>query len=101
MVIAEIDVAEKRAFGGKQPGAGRPRLTETEFSLWAKTKGYSAQDLADRLGVSVSTTRRLLSENMRPSLELAAKIAELSTEPGQPPKFPSEYWLKIPKYSKT
>lgn len=88
-----------KRLGGKRPGAGRKREIFTPFSAWADAQGFSTKTLAARLGVSISAAKRLMTETMRPSLELAAKIAELSRSENGEVKFPPEYWLKVPKSS--
>jgi hypothetical protein len=99
MIVSEIYVPEKKPRGGAKPGAGRPREKETPFSQWADSRGYKTKDISQLLGVSRSTAIRLLGETMRPGLELATKIEELTRTSDGVSTFPAAYWLKVPKNS--
>jgi len=48
------------------------RLNQTR-----KSKGYTAQQMADKLTISLSTYRKYESGHRSPSLEMLAKIADI------------------------
>ena len=58
-----------------------------KLSDYAQATGTTATELAERLGVSVSTITRLIRDERRPSLDLAERIARHTNGQVQPSDF--------------
>jgi DNA-binding XRE family transcriptional regulator len=65
------------------PPGGRPRLRsapDTAFSRWLEKQGRTVTELAGELGITRWAVYKLRNGDHQPSLEVAQKIARLSTD---------------------
>ena len=74
---------------------GRPVLKRSKLGVWVDERGWTRQQLADELGIELSTAVRLCSGGRRPSLELALQIEALTGG-----AVPVGYWTQVPAHSK-
>jgi transcriptional regulator with XRE-family HTH domain len=74
---------------------GRPVEKRSKLGDWVDERGWTRQQLADELGIVLSTAVRLCSGMRRPSLELALQIEALTDG-----AVPVSYWTQVPAHSK-
>jgi transcriptional regulator with XRE-family HTH domain len=74
---------------------GRPVLKRSKLGVWIDERGWTRQQLADKLGIELGSAARLCSGGRRPSLEVALKIEALTEG-----AVPVSYWIEIPAHSK-
>ncbi len=75
---------------------GRPVLKRSKLGAWVDERGWTRQQLADKLGIELGSAARLCSGERRPSLELAIAIEDLTDG-----AVSVRYWLEIPAHSKS
>lgn len=76
----------------KQSTGGRPRNTpksRTPFARWLANSGMTTREVADALGIQVSSLHSLKEGRFRPGLALALQIAKLTEG-----KVPVTLWVK-------
>ena len=80
---------------GTKRGRGRPVVKRSKLGVWVDEHGWTRQQLADELGITLSGAARLCSGERRPSLETAIQIEDLTEG-----AIPVRYWLQIPAHTK-
>ncbi len=73
----------------------RPAEKRSRLGVWVEERGWTRQQLADKLGIVRGSATRLCSGVRRPSLELALKIEALTEG-----AVPVGYWTEIPAHAK-
>ncbi len=81
------------------PPGGRPRQREapdTAFSRWLELQPRTVTELAGELGITRWAVYKLRNGDHQPSLEVAQKIARLSTDDAGAVAVPESSWAKRP-----
>lgn len=79
------------------PPGGRPRqrsAPDTAFSRWLEKQGRTVTELAGELGITRWAVYKLRNGDHQPSLEVAQKIARLSTDEAGVVHVPESSWAK-------
>lgn len=74
---------------------GRPVEKRGKLGAWVDEHGWTRQQLADELGITLASAARFCSGDRRPSLEMAVKIEDLTKG-----AVPVRYWLQILAHGK-
>jgi transcriptional regulator with XRE-family HTH domain len=74
---------------------GRPVTRRSKLGEWVDAQGWTRQQLADELGITVGSAVRLCNGVRRPSLELAIKIERLTGG-----AIPVTCWIEVPAHTK-
>jgi transcriptional regulator with XRE-family HTH domain len=74
---------------------GRPVEKRSKLGVWVDERGWTRRQLAEKLGIELSSAARLCSGARRPSLETAIQIEDLTDG-----AVPVRYWLQIPAHAK-
>ena len=72
---------------------GRPVEKRGQLGVWIDEHGWTRQQLADELGITLVSAARLCSGARRPSLELAVQIEDLTAG-----AVPVRYWVQVPAH---
>lgn len=79
---------------GSKRRMGRPVEKRGKLGVWVDEHGWTRQQLADELGITLASAARFCSDARRPSLEMAVKIEDLTQG-----AVPVRYWIQIPAHA--
>lgn len=93
--MAERTVWDNSPVARTKRRMGRPVEKRSKLGVWVDKRGWTRQQLAEKLGIVRGSAIRLCSGTRRPSLELALKIEALTEG-----AVPVGYWAEIPTHAK-